>query len=175
MRQVATNFDWDGIEVDITSKVRLLPDSCRICLMHQCFILVGKGLSTAEVTPLLPRHAQVLVCPPSSCLAQGCPGHEFTSSATGAPGQKLKCAAIDEMAAVGTTFELRFHVRCDGQGRSGPGDPQTPPFPADCAPSPRDEHCAEPHCSLNSRLLLHIQGPDRRSREQQRHPHRHHR
>ena len=56
---------------------------------------------------------QVLVCPPESCLTQdtGCSGFEFASSAKGKPGEPLICAAIDEMAEVGTTIELKYMVQ----------------------------------------------------------------
>ena len=56
---------------------------------------------------------QVLVCPPESCLTQdkGCSGFEFASSAKGKPGKPLICSAIDEMAEVGTTIQLKYMVQ----------------------------------------------------------------
>ena len=56
---------------------------------------------------------QVLACPPGSCLAQGtgCTGFEFFGVANGKPGEELQCNIINEMAAVGTVFELKFFVR----------------------------------------------------------------
>ncbi|KAK3258920.1 hypothetical protein CYMTET_32060 [Cymbomonas tetramitiformis] len=46
--------------------------------------------------------ARVLSCPPESCLAVGCPGHEFVS--------KGLAGCLDTSAEVGTVFEVRFVV-----------------------------------------------------------------
>ncbi|KAK3266543.1 hypothetical protein CYMTET_24838 [Cymbomonas tetramitiformis] len=46
--------------------------------------------------------ARVLACPPSSCLASGCAGHEFAT--------KGVAACLDTSAEVGTVFEIEFLV-----------------------------------------------------------------
>jgi len=67
-----------------------------------------------ELYEVVDMSDKAAVCPPETCVTDGdstCMGFEFFGTAKGKPGEKLQCARIDEMAAVGTTLELRYVAR----------------------------------------------------------------